>query len=122
MASAAANFNALLKADAQTIIVNGEFAETITYISRGGVRRTIQAVVFREGTEPLPGPSQAHVPKVTISIANDATTGIAAAELQDGDMVSLDLHKDGRIKTLRINTPIFGVNEYDEGVLHVELN
>ena len=122
MATAADNFNAMMAADAQAIIVNGEFAESITYVKRNGVRRVIFAVVFREGTQPLAGPSQAHVPKVSISVANDALTGIAAAEMAEGDMVALDLHKSGKIKTLRINTPIFGAMEYDQGVLHLELN
>ena len=98
----------VLAGDAAAFIDADGWGESITYINIRGVRRTIFAVVEREEAVPLPGPSQAHISKVTIVVANNSTTGIASAEISEGDMVALDLLKSGKIKTLRINAGTYG--------------
>jgi hypothetical protein len=63
---------------------------TISYLPLVGGSRSIKAVIDYMPVEALPGIPAANSPKVTITVANDATKGISTAEFDSGgDMVNI---------------------------------
>ena len=60
------------------------YAETVVYTPRVGDARSISAVVDRQPIQPLSETPQGLRPLVPVHVANDAITGIAAADLDTG--------------------------------------
>lgn len=60
------------------------FAESVVYVPVGGVERTINAIVRRVSNSLVP-PTNAYAgPAITITVLNNATTGISSSEIDVG--------------------------------------
>jgi hypothetical protein len=70
--------------DRQAYLDTDGFAETVTYTPRGGDAREISAVVNRKPRRRADESGRFYQPRCEVSVANDATTGIAVA---DGDTI-----------------------------------
>lgn len=110
--------NDQLLADAAAHIDSDGFAESVTYIKGTGATRTIYAVVDRGVVEAMTDAAPASVKKITITVVNSATTGIASTELDNLDRVRLDAELDGVLMSKTIN-PHNAV--IDQGMLRLEL-
>jgi hypothetical protein len=76
------------------------FQETVTYTKRTGATRSIKAIVNRNPPENENGETR---PKLTIEVANNATTGILSSELNaGGDTITLAYRKGATATTYRI--------------------
>jgi hypothetical protein len=61
--------------------------ETIGFTPKGGVRRSIQAIVKREPPARVPAgkpQQQGAVPRLTVEVIDDATDGVSIAQLNTG--------------------------------------
>ena len=62
-----------------------EFAESVTYLPKGGEARAINAQVFREAPALIDGdPQPAEYPQYRVVVRNDAASGIASTEINLG--------------------------------------
>jgi len=70
------------------------FAESITYIPRGGDQRQITGIIDREGAAGLPGAPAGNAPLCMITVANDSSSGISSSEIdKGGDKIKYSLRK-----------------------------
>lgn len=93
-------------------------SELIKYLPSGGGQREILAVVTREQPEKLGGAPHGRTPKVTISVANDSTTGISSSEINTGaDKVELALRIGQTVQQRRIAN----ILSQDHGFLELEI-
>jgi hypothetical protein len=108
----------MIKADAASVFCNAnDFAEPVTYYTRSGSAREIQAVVIREALAILSEDGDNVVPMFEIHVTNNATTGIASDELNlGGDSMEFAIRVDGP-KTRRT---ILKLLSHDEGMLVLE--
>jgi hypothetical protein len=97
-----------------------DFGETVIYrpAAVGAATRTIVAVVNRPEPQPS-GPVNAwEGMAITITVANNATTGISAAELDSGrDKIDVALRVGGTVAA----RPIVGIVSQDSGMLTLEV-
>lgn len=97
------------------------FAEVVTYTKAGGGTRTINAIVDRD---PPMIDSKVVRPKMQITVANNSTTGIASAELDTGDTITVAYRIGDVVGTYCIRRPSvgskFGGSE-DSAMLDLEL-
>lgn len=65
--------------------------EDVSYTPRGGVARTIRAIVDRSPPQRIDARGNVFTPRLTIQVLNDATDGIDSASMDAGgsDRVSL---------------------------------
>jgi hypothetical protein len=76
--------------DVVAILNTGEFAETVTYVpyryfgEEARADRSIVAVIERESISQVVGDEATVLPVYRVSVANDATTGIASSEIDVG--------------------------------------
>jgi len=81
------------------------FAESVTYKPRSGTNRTISAQVFRN-LEPMQDMNGAIRYPILIVVANSATTGISATELDSGaDKINLPWRQAGDVKDYPLGQP-----------------
>lgn len=93
------------------------FGETVTYVKGGGATRDIIAVVDRQLPQPMAGENRAVRPVYRVALANDATEGISASELETStDTLMFGRRVGGTVETFRINR----VETQDEGILVLE--
>lgn len=94
------------------------FGETVTYYPKAGGSREITVVVTREQPADLDGAPHGQAPRLTIAVANDATTGISSSEVDTGgDEVKLAR----RIGETAINRRITKLLSQDAGMIELEL-
>jgi len=104
-----------LGADAEIFLA--EYGEPITYHPRTGASRVIQAIVDRSPPAPL-GPPGTLAAVLTITVANDAVTGISSAAMDLGaDQVELPLRVGATPERRRIRSP----SAQDPGMLTLEV-
>lgn len=110
--------------DYDTDIIDGsgdflsEFGEDIKYLPNGGGEREIRAVVDRELPAEIPGAGQGQSSVIIIIVANSATTGISASEIDTGgDKVELAMRMGETVKQRRITKMI----QQDAGMLTLEV-
>ncbi len=106
-----------IQADAVTVFCNAsDFAESVEYIKSSGQVRSIDAVVIREALAQLQE-SDAVIPLFEVHVANDATSGITAAELNlGGDSLRFAVRVGGKVTSRTIHK-LLG---HDEGMLILE--
>jgi hypothetical protein len=105
-----------LAADALRMLA--DFGETVVYVPREGEERTIQAIVERGDAAPVPGAADGLSPQVRLTVANDATEGIASSELDTGgDRVRAAPRVGGEARTMEITRILY----HDSGALVLEL-
>lgn len=86
---------ASMASDVTGIFLNtDDFAETITYYPRSGGSRSIIALIDRSPPETWDVGSTV-TPVLTIHVHNNATTGIAHNEFDDGDQVLIAVKAGG---------------------------
>jgi hypothetical protein len=96
------------------------FGEPVVYTKRGGVTRTINAVVYR--TPPVTYDQGVKSPALQIDVANSATTGISTAEIDYGsDTITVAQRIGGAAKAFQIHQPADGQSDQDAGMLRIEL-
>jgi hypothetical protein len=95
--------NSILSADTPWFTDPDAFGELVTYYKRDGTQRQIYAAVMRGGLKALPGQAKAGYPIQSIAIANSATTGIAAAELANGDRIGIADYPGGPLVNRGLN-------------------
>jgi len=107
-----------IKTDGLSVFCNAsDFAEPVTYYSRSGVARDIDAVVIIEALAILPEDGDAVTPLFEIHVHNNSTTGIASDELNlGGDSISFAV-RTGQAVSRRTITKLLG---HDEGMLVLE--
>lgn len=94
------------------------FGETVTYYPKAGGSREITAVVTRGQPAELDGAPHGHADRLTIQVANDATTGISSDEVDTGgDEVKLAR----RIGETAANKRITKLISQDAGMMELEL-
>ena len=94
------------------------FGETVTYYPKAGGSREITAVVTRGQPTELDGAPHGHAPRLTIAVANDATTGISSSKVDTGgDEVKLSR----RISETAANKRVTKILSQDTGMMKLEL-
>lgn len=94
------------------------FGEDIKYLPAGGGQREIVAIVDRGQPAPLDGAPHGHSPLLTISVANDSTTGISSSEIDTGgDKVELAVRIGETVQQRRITK----VLSQDAGMMKLEI-
>jgi len=105
-----------LTADSATFV--GDFAEAVIYRPKGGTPRTIQAIVDYLDPESLSETERGLGPAWQVTVANDAVTGIDAAELNTkADEVTLP----ARVGRSAVTARIMAVVTQDQGLLQVKV-
>ena len=80
--------------------------------------KAIQAIVERGDAAPVPGAADGLSPQVRLTVANDATEGIASSELDTGgDRVRVAPRVGGEARTMEITRILY----HDSGALVLEL-
>lgn len=105
----------MLASDMAAVFLNSdEFAEAITYRKRSGTTRSIKAIIDRHPPATREEMAEGRVPKLTITVANSATTGVSAGEWDRGEafLVRTQLGQD--IETHSIAGP---PDAQDDGAL-----
>lgn len=114
----------LFLSDASAAFLNSsEFGEQVVYIKRDGTTRTINAIVDRTPPERVTSNGQVWAPKLTVSVANSATLGILAAELDayGNDRIRTCLRPGGTTYDFGAFIPPPGQPWIDEGIITLEL-
>jgi len=94
-------------------------AETVVYTPLGGSPRTITVNVDRQPPERLGDEGRVYRPMMEIDVANSATTGISATELNTGgDSITIAYPKGGTVEAHRI---IGAIITQDAGMIRLEL-
>ena len=94
------------------------FAEDVTYWPRAGGSRAIKAIVSRQTPEQLPGEARAHGMTITVTVENNATSGISSSEVDTGgDKIELAR----RIGETPIKRAINKILNQDAGMMELEL-
>lgn len=94
------------------------FGESITATFADASTRTIRAVVNRDPATPIPEMSAAQRPLAHVFVANSATTGISAAEL---DTATLRLTFSRRIGKAAETFRVHRLIEQDEDMIALEV-
>ena len=95
------------------------FGETVTYYPAAGGSREITVVVSRQGPAELEGAPHGASPKLTVEVANDATTGISSNEVNKmKDQVKVAV-RIGQTAEKRLVTEIIS---QDAGMMKLELS
>lgn len=85
----------------------GQFGEEIVYKPNGGLARTITAIVNRNPPAILTGAQAGVTPRLTITVENHATRGIALDEYDTGkDLVEIAVRPGKDPEELTIKHPI----------------
>lgn len=93
------------------------FEESIVYRPAAGGTRTITADVVRV-TQDAIGVENATTPRITVTVRNNATTGITATEIDNGgDQVDVATHYGGSAVSRYIGTII----TTDQGMVQFEV-
>ena len=105
----------MIQADSLNVFINAdEFAESVVYIKRPGITRTINAVVFRQSVGSSDEAGGISVPFFEVHVANSDTLGIASTEINlGGDLIRLSV-RPGMDTSDRA---IMSIIEQDEGML-----
>lgn len=113
------SFKDLMLHDVQHVFLNtNEFAEVIEYYPKVGRPRMINALVDRKPPEQIVEVQRGIAPLLTISVANHATNGISAAELDTGgDRVKLALRCGGKPELRTISKLV----DHDSAMLTIEV-
>ncbi len=91
--------------------------QTIVYTPRGGVNRSIEAIVDYPGPEEIRRGTGGARPHVEILVRNNSTTGIGSREVdRGGDKVALPVRYGRAAITLRI----VGIISQDEAMLTLD--
>jgi hypothetical protein len=118
-------FNDMLAADAVNVFANPtEFGESGTFTPRGGTPRTIGAVVDRNPPERINARGEFVTPKMTITVANDATTGISSADLDayGNDKFAIPLRIGGVAQVFGVYLPDSSAGNFmDAGMITLDL-
>jgi hypothetical protein len=110
------NFDKQIISEAQFFLDTS--GETITYKPRGGNRRSIKAIVDREGSQALDGVPHGNSPISHITVANNSTIGISSSEIDyGGDKVTIS-HRAGQTSQDR---PITKPISQDAGMMTLEV-
>lgn len=99
------------------------FGESVVYTPANGTPRTILAIVDRSVPERAPG-GGAMAPKLTITVANNATTGISTATLDaaGNDRVTVAIRYGGTPVSLGVYLPPAGSKAtHDAGMVQLDL-
>lgn len=111
--------NEMMAADAAFLMADDGFAEAVIYTPRNGTARTINAIVDRNPPALATSPGDP-MPLMTVSVANNATTGISSAELDvGGDTITVAYRIGRTAKSYQIHLPD-GVT-HDRAILNLEL-
>lgn len=95
-----------------------DFAETVVYCPRSGVRRSVQAVVDRSPPQDLSEAAGVAGAGIQVHVRNSATLGIASSELDiGGDRIELAL----RLGATAQARPISRLVSQDAGILTLEV-
>src|SRR4051794_19966417 len=96
------------------------FGEQVIYKPRDGASRPINAIVDRQPPERMTPDGEVFMPKIEIEVANNSTSGISAAEMNNGgDKVTVALRKGGIVKDFLIRgEPI----QQDAGMIRLSLS
>lgn len=108
----------MIESDALDVFCNvNDFAESVTYYSRSGSARAIDAVVVREQLAILAEDGDAVVPVFEIHVANSCVDGIASDELNlGGDMIEFAVRVGEPVERRSITRLL----SHDEGMLVLE--
>jgi len=105
--------------DAVYLMDSNEFAESVTYQPRAGGTRVIRAVVVRDVPRAVPEQSFESISRhIEIVVANNATSGISASELDLGGDTVLVTDRLGKSSE---SHQIIQLQSQDEAVLQLEL-
>lgn len=109
-----------LPGDVLAMLNTDEFGEQITYWPSGesGDARTIDAIIDRDQVETITGLEPLRSPLVTVTVANDAASGISSAEIDTGTDRVLVPIRYGETAT---NKGIARIVQHDQGVLVFEV-
>jgi hypothetical protein len=115
-----ATFKEQLVSDmAATFCASSDFGEAVTYKKKNGTTRSIYALVVRmppDASDINPGV------RLIVKVANSATTGITAAEVDPGgDTISVPIRPGEAAEYLRVFIPAREPEFADEGMLTLEL-
>ena len=95
-----------------------EFGETIAYVNASAISRSISAIVHRQIASPLPESGRMMRPFFQVGVANNATTGISASELDTGkDHLTFPRRVGGTAEAFTIHRILF----QDDGMLWLEV-
>lgn len=87
----------------QNVFNTDEFAETVTYTPKGGVAKSIKAVVQRDPIRLIGGQREYPTKTVRLRIQKDATYGVDTVKVS-GDTVTLPLVVGGVPEELVVTT------------------
>ena len=108
----------MLAADAESFL-DALGGEDITYTPRGGVARTISAIVERATPGALGAAAPVSGSSFTVTVRNDSTYGIAEASMNvGGDTIALAPRRGGTAQTFRLVQP----ESQDAGMLTFRFN
>lgn len=94
------------------------FGETVTYYPKAGGSRQITAIVSRERPAELEGAPHGRAPRLSVSVANDSTTGISSDEIDTGgDEINLSVRIGETAQRRRITK----ILSQDAGMMKLEL-
>ena len=95
------------------------FGVNIKYLPKGGGERQILAIVDIGQPNDLDGAPHGNAPLLTISVANDSTTGISSSEVDTGgDKVELALRLGDTVQQRRITEIL---EDQDVGMMRLEI-